>query len=159
MFDAIVVGARCAGAPTAMLLARAGHRVLLLDKGAFGSDTLSTHLIHQPGIATLARWSLLDTLRATGCPPLERVSYEVADIRLEGCARGVEGQRAAYAPLRRVLDAVLVEAAIAAGAEYREKCQVTGLLYDDSGRVVGVEGMHGGRPFSERAHLVVGADG
>lgn len=159
MFDAIVVGARCAGAPTAMLLARAGHRVLLLDKGAFGSDTLSTHLIHQPGIAALARWNLLDTLRATGCPPLQRVSYEVADIRLEGCARGVEGQRAAYAPRRRVLDAVLVEAAIAAGAEYREKCQVTGLLYDDTGRVVGVEGRHGGRPFSERAHLVVGADG
>ncbi|MBA2809794.1 FAD-dependent monooxygenase [Streptomyces sp. KM273126] len=159
MFDAIVVGARCAGAPTAMLLARAGHRVLLLDKGAFGSDTLSTHLIHQPGIATLARWNLLDTLRATGCPPLDRVSYEVADIRLEGCARGVEGQRAAYAPRRHVLDAVLVEAAIAAGAEYREKCQVTGLLYDDTGRVVGVEGRHGGQPFSERAHLVVGADG
>jgi 2-polyprenyl-6-methoxyphenol hydroxylase-like FAD-dependent oxidoreductase len=142
-----------------MLLARAGHRVLLLDKGAFGSDTLSTHLIHQPGVAALARWGLLDTLRATGCPPLDRVSYEVADIRLDGCARGVEGQRAAYAPRRHVLDAVLVRAAIEAGAEYREKCQVTGLLYDDTGRVTGVEGRHGGQPFSERAHLVIGADG
>lgn len=159
MFDAIVVGARCAGAPTAMLLARAGHRVLLLDKGAFGTDTLSTHLIHQPGVAALARWNLLDPLRATGCPPLDRVSYEVADIRLEGCARGTGGQRAGYAPRRRVLDAVLVEAAIAAGAEYREKCQVTGLLYDDTGRVAGVVGRYGGQPFSERAHLVVGADG
>jgi flavin-dependent dehydrogenase len=159
MFDAIVVGARCAGAPTAMLLARAGHRVLLLDKGAFGSDTLSTHLIHQPGVAALARWGLLDAVRATGCPPLDRVSYEVADIRLEGCARGVEGQRAAYAPRRRVLDPVLVEAAVAAGVEYRERCVVTGLLHDTSGRVVGVEGRHDGRPFRERAHLVVGADG
>ncbi|GAA3786243.1 FAD-dependent oxidoreductase [Streptomyces phyllanthi] len=159
MFDAIVVGARCAGAPAAMLLARGGHRVLLLDKGAFGSDTLSTHLIHQPGVAALARWDLLDTVRATGCPPLDRVSYEVADIRLEGCARGTEGQRAGYAPRRHVLDAILVEAAVAAGAEYRERCAVTGLLYDETGRVIGVEGRHDGRPFSERARLVIGADG
>jgi 2-polyprenyl-6-methoxyphenol hydroxylase-like FAD-dependent oxidoreductase len=70
MFDAIVVGARCAGSPTAMLLARAGHRVLLLERGTFPSDTVSTHVIHQPGVAALARWGLLDELRATGCPPL-----------------------------------------------------------------------------------------
>ncbi|MGW0823050.1 NAD(P)/FAD-dependent oxidoreductase [Streptomyces sp. NPDC002845] len=159
MFDAIVVGARCAGAPAAMLLARAGHRVLLLDKAAFGTDVLSTHLIHQPGVATLARWGLLDTLRASGCPPLDRVSYEVADVRLDGCARGVEGQRAGYAPRRTVLDPILIEAAVAAGVEYREKCQVTELLYDEDGRVVGVEGRHGGQAFSERAHLVIGADG
>jgi flavin-dependent dehydrogenase len=159
MFDAIVVGARCAGAPAAMLLARAGHRVLLLDKAAFGTDTLSTHLIHQPGVAALARWNLLDSVRATGCPPLDKVSYEVADIRLEGCARGVEGQRAGYAPRRHVLDPILVQAAIAAGAEYREKVTVTGLLHDDTGRVVGVEGRHAGRAFTERAHLVIGADG
>jgi flavin-dependent dehydrogenase len=143
-----------------MLLARAGHRVLLLDKGAFGSDVLSTHLIHQPGVAALARWGLLDTVLATGCPPLDPVSYEVADIRLEGLARGVEGQRAGYAPRRRVLDPVLVEAAIAAGVEYREKCQVTGLLYDEEGRVVGVRGKYsGGGGFTERARLVIGADG
>ncbi|GGZ26565.1 NAD(P)/FAD-dependent oxidoreductase [Streptomyces poonensis] len=161
MYDAIVVGARCAGAPTAMLLARAGHRVLLLDKGAFGSDVLSTHLVHQPGVAALARWGLLDAVRATGCPPLDRVRYEVTgtDIRLDGCARGVEGQRAGYAPRRHALDPVLVRAAVAAGAEYRERCAVTGLLYDDTGRVVGVEGRHAGRAFTERARLVIGADG
>jgi flavin-dependent dehydrogenase len=159
MFDAIVVGARCAGAPTAMLLARAGHRVLMLDRAAFPSDTLSTHLIHQPGVAALARWGLLETVRATGCPPLDRAVYEVADIRLEGCARGVEGQHAGYAPRRHVLDAILVDAAVAAGVDFRERSSVTRLLRDDTGRVIGVEGKHGGRSFTERAHLVIGADG
>ncbi|MEV4334907.1 NAD(P)/FAD-dependent oxidoreductase [Streptomyces sp. NPDC049597] len=159
MFDAIVVGARCAGAPTAMLLARAGYRVLVLDRASFPSDTLSTHLIHQPGVAALARWGLLETVRASGCPPLDHAVYEVADIRLEGCARGVEGQRAGYAPRRHVLDAILVDAAVAAGAEFRDRCSVTGLLYDDTGRVVGVEGRHGARTFTERARLVIGADG
>ncbi|MFD1663411.1 FAD-dependent oxidoreductase [Streptomyces caeni] len=159
MFDAIVVGARCAGATTAMLLARAGHRVLLLDKAPPGTDTLSTHLIHQPGVAALARWGLLDAVRASGCPPLEHALYEVADIRLQGCARGVEGQQAGYAPRRHVLDPILVEAAAAAGVEVRHHCRVTGLVRDESGRIAGVEGAHGGRSFTERARLVIGADG
>ncbi|RKT89275.1 Dehydrogenase (flavoprotein) [Saccharopolyspora antimicrobica] len=159
MFDAIVVGARCAGSPTAMLLARAGHRVLLLDRASFPSDTLSTHVIHQPGVAALARWGLLDAVRASGCPPLEHARYEVADIRIEGCARGVAGQRAGYAPRRYVLDTILVEAAVSAGAELREGCRITGLLHDESGRVVGVEGSHHGARFAERARLVIGADG
>ncbi|MFI1092858.1 FAD-dependent oxidoreductase [Streptomyces sp. NPDC020917] len=159
MFDAIVVGARCAGAPTAMLLARAGYRVLLLDKAPAGTDTLSTHLIHQPGVAALARWGLLDQVRATGCPPLENVVYEIADVHLEGCARGVEGQRAGYAPRRHVLDGILADAAAEAGVEVRDRSQVTGLLRDATGRVVGVEGRRQQQPFTERAHLVIGADG
>ncbi|MFI0372071.1 NAD(P)/FAD-dependent oxidoreductase [Actinomadura sp. 1N219] len=159
MYDAIVVGARCAGSPTAMLLARAGHRVLLLDRAAFPSDTLSTHLIHQPGVAALARWGLLDAVRSSGCPPVERVRYRVADVRLDGRARGVDGQRAAYAPRRHVLDTLLVRAATAAGAELREHSRITGLLRDDTGRVIGVEGDHQGRPFTETARLVIGADG
>ncbi|WP_052847277.1 NAD(P)/FAD-dependent oxidoreductase [Streptomyces avicenniae] len=159
MFDAIVIGARCAGAPTAMLLARAGYRVLLLDKAQPGTDTLSTHLVHQPGVAALARWGVLEQVRASGCPPLERVSYEIADIRLEGCGRGVEGQRSGIAPRRQVLDAILADAAVASGVELRDRCTVTGLLRDDDGRVVGVEGTHRRRAFTERAHLVIGADG
>ncbi len=159
MFDAIVVGARCAGSPTAMLLARAGYRVLMLDRAGFPSDTLSTHLVHQPGVAALARWGLLDQVRATGCPPLDRAVYEVADVRLEGCSNGVEGQQAGYAPRRHILDTVLVEGAVADGVEFREQCSVSGLLRDDSGRVVGVEGTYRGSKFTERAHLVIGADG
>ncbi|GHD87310.1 NAD(P)/FAD-dependent oxidoreductase [Streptomyces naganishii] len=159
MYDVIVVGARCAGASTALLLARAGHRVLMLDKSAYGSDVLSTHLVHQPGVAALARWGLLERVRASGCPPLKRTVYEVADIRIEGCARGVEGQRTGFAPRRRVLDPVLVDAAVEAGVEFRDRCRVTGLLRDDTGRVVGVEGRRGNGTFTERAHLVIGADG
>ncbi|QNP68413.1 FAD-dependent monooxygenase [Streptomyces roseirectus] len=159
MFDAIVVGARCAGAPTAMLLSRAGFRVLLLDKTAYGTDTLSTHLLHQPGVAALERWGLLDALRDTGCPPIERVRYEVGDVLLEGCARGVDGQRAAYSPRRHILDPLLIDAAVADGAEYRERYEVNGLVHDDTGRVVGVRGRSGGHTFTETARLVIGADG
>lgn len=158
-FDAIVVGARCAGSPTAMLLARAGYRVLLLDRAEFPSDTLSTHLVHQPGIAALARWGLLQRVVDSGCPPLDRVLYEVGDVRLTGSGRGVEGQRAGYAPRRYVLDAILLEGAVAAGVEFRERCVVSDLLRDGDGRVVGVAGSHRGTPFTERARLVVGADG
>ena len=64
MYDAIVVGARCAGSPTAMLLARKGYRVLLVDKASFPSDTMSTHYIHQPGISRLNRW--VETFRKAG---------------------------------------------------------------------------------------------
>ncbi|MEU6083526.1 NAD(P)/FAD-dependent oxidoreductase [Streptomyces sp. NPDC047108] len=159
MFDVIVVGARCAGSPTAMLLARAGYRVLMLDRQEFPSDTLSTHLVHQPGVAALARWGLLDRVRASGCPPLRRAVYEVEDIRLEGCGRGVEGQTAGYAPRRHVLDAILVEGAVEAGVEFRSGCRVRGLLRDGAGRVVGVEGRRGSEPFTEQARLVIGADG
>ncbi|MFE3263627.1 NAD(P)/FAD-dependent oxidoreductase [Streptomyces sp. NPDC059215] len=159
MYDAIVVGARCAGAPTALLLARAGYRVLVLDKSAYGSDTVSTHLVHQPGIAALARWGVLEQVRASGCPPLERTLYQVADVHIEGCARGIAGQRAKFAARRHILDALLVDAAIAAGAEFRERCRVSSLLRDETGRVVGVAGRHEGRMFTERARLVIGADG
>lgn len=159
MFDAIVVGARCAGSPTAMLLARAGYRVLLLDRSDPATDTLSTHVIHQPGVAALARWGLLDRIRASGCPPLERVVYQVEDVCLTGSSRGVDGQRSAYAPRRYLLDPVLADAAVEAGAEFRSRCSVTGLLYDDSGRVRGVRFKHDGRELTERARLVIGADG
>lgn len=159
MFDVIVVGARCAGSPTAMLLARAGFRVLLLDRSERGTDTLSTHVIHQPGVAALARWGLLDRVRATGCPPVDRVLYRVEDVRLEGRSGGVDGQEAAYAPRRHLLDPVLSDAAAEAGADYRTRCTVTGLLRDENGRVRGVRAKHRGREFTEQARLVIGADG
>ena len=75
-YDAIVVGARCAGSPTAMLLARKGYRVLVIDRATFPSDTVSTHLIHPPGIAALGRWGLLDRLTATGCPPIDTYLFD-----------------------------------------------------------------------------------
>ena len=158
-WDVIVVGARCAGAPTAMLLARAGARVLLLDKARFPRDTLSTHYIHQPGVACLAEWGLLDEVAATGCPPLDRAVYQVADVRLVGCSMPVDGQRAAYAPRRDVLDPILANAAAASGADFRDGCAVNDLLREED-RVVGVRYTdRSGRSHEERAALVVGADG
>src|SRR6266576_6933351 len=95
-YDAIVVGARCAGSPTAMLLARKVYRVLLVDRASFPSDTLSTHLIHAPGVAALHRWGLLDQVVATGCPPVGRYSFDFGPITLAG-APGTTDSPYAYA--------------------------------------------------------------
>ncbi|QCX81940.1 hypothetical protein C9F11_41800 [Streptomyces sp. YIM 121038] len=159
MYDVIVVGARCAGSPTAMLLARAGHRVLLLDRVRFPRDTLSSHYIHQPGTALLDRWGLLAAVRDSGCPPLERVRYEAADVSVSGCSPPVGGRRAGWAPRRHVLDPLLADAAVAAGAELRQGCRVDDLLFDGD-RVTGVAyTTPRGQRSVERARLVVGADG
>jgi flavin-dependent dehydrogenase len=117
MFDAIVVGARCAGAPTAMLLARKGYRVLLVDKSTFPSDqVLSTHLVWQPGIACLDRWGLLPEIVASGCPALSEARFDVGPVVLGGAFPPADGDVAeAYAPRRTVLDQILVKSAVAAG--------------------------------------------
>lgn len=159
MYDVIVVGARCAGAPTAMLFSRSGYRVLLLERHRWPKDTLSTHYIHQPGVARLARWGVLDDVVATGCPPVERISYQTADIRLSGCSLPVEGFRTGYAPRRHLLDPVLTRAAAEAGVVFQEGCPVEDLLVRDD-RVVGVRyRTPGGGVVEEQARLVVGADG
>ena len=82
MYDVIVVGARCAGGPTAMLLARRGYRVLLVDRATFPSDTLSTHFIKPPGVAMLRRWGLLDQVIASGCPPVTRFRFDYGPVVL-----------------------------------------------------------------------------
>lgn len=158
MYDVIVVGARCAGAPTAMLFARAGYRVLMVDRARFPRDTMSTLYIHQPGVAILQRWGLLGAVAGTGCPPMDRASYQVADVRLEGCSWPVDGISAAYAPRRYLLDRILADAAVAAGAEFREQCTVDDLLFEGD-RVVGVTVRTAAGRSEERARLVVGADG
>ena len=155
MYDAIIVGGRCAGAPTAMLLARAGRRVLLVDRAAFPSDTLSTHYIHQPGVAALRRWGVLDQLAASGCPPIRRFTLDVGPFALQGTPPPIDGVDAAYSPRRQVLDRILAVAAARAGVEVRERFAVDELLYED-GRVVGVANRDG---VTERARIVIGADG
>ena len=154
MYDAIVLGARAAGSPTAMLLARKGHRVLLVDRAEFPSDTLSTHYIHQPGVARLARWGLLDRLVASGCPPSREVVFDVGPFALTGAPLPADAQADAYAPRRTVLDAILLEAAAAAGAEVRTGFAVDELVFED-GVVAGVRS----GAIVERARIVVGADG
>ena len=88
MYDVIIVGARCAGSPTAMLLARRGYRVLAVDRASFPSDTISTHLIHPPGVAALGRWGLLDRLLATGCPAIHTYLFDVGPFTLSGTPGG-----------------------------------------------------------------------
>ena len=158
-YDAIVVGARCAGAPTAMLLAQRGHRVLLVDRSRFPSDTLSTLVIQPPGVAALDRWGLLGEVKATGCPPIEQYRFDFGPVVISGRPRSVEGHSIAIAPRRTLLDKLLVDAADRAGVEVREGFTVEGLLIDD-GAVVGIRGQaDGGGEVVETARVVIGADG
>lgn len=159
MYDVIVIGARCAGSPAAMLFAQQGYRVLLLEKARFPQDTLSSHYIHQPGVALLDQWGLLDELRTAGCQPINHQSYEAPGVRLDGFSLPVGDQRTTYAPRRFVLDPILAAGAVAAGVEFRESCAVTDLVFEDD-RVVGVRyTTPGGTEATDRAKLVVGADG
>ena len=158
-FDAIVVGARCAGSPTAMLLAQKGYRVLVVDRSTFPSDTVSTHFIHAPGVAALRRWDLLDKIVATGCPPVVTYSFDFGPITISGTPLPADGHSTAYAPRRTVLDTLLVDAASSAGAEVREGFTVDEIVFED-GRVAGIRGRDGsGRTITERARVVIGADG
>lgn len=159
MYDVIVIGARCAGSPTAMLFAQQGYRVLLLEKVQFPLDKLSSHYIHQPGVALLARWGLLDKLREAGCRPIDHESYEGPGVRLDGFSLPVDGRRTTYAPRRFVLDPILAAGAVAAGVEFRESCAVNNLIFEDD-RVVGVRyTTPAGAQATDLARLVVGADG
>jgi len=159
-YDAIVVGARCAGSPTAMLLARAGLRVLLVDRATFPSDTVSTHAVHAPGVAALRRFGLLEQLEATGCPRVPRYSYDFGPFAISGSPSPADGDVSyAYGPRRTVLDKLLVDAAAEAGAEVRQGFVVEELVFD-GGTVTGLRGhARGGRTVTESARVVIGADG
>ena len=157
IYDAIVVGARCAGAPTAMLLARKGYRVLLVDRASFPSDTVSTHMIHAPGVAALNRWGLLDSVRASGVPAVTTYSFDFGPFAISGSPWPVDGIDTGYAPRRTVLDTILVEAAAAAGADVRTQFNVDEVLFTD-GVVTGIRG-HSRTPMVEKARVVIGADG
>src|SRR6186997_1968399 len=158
-YDVIVVGARCAGAPTAMLLARKGHRVLLVDQASFPSDTLSTHMIHAPGIAALRRWGVLDQVIASGAPPIDTYSFDFGPFTIAGTPRPADGSSTGYAPRRTILDKILVDAAAEAGVEVREQFTVDDVVFEDNA-VVGIRGhAKDGGEVLERARVVIGADG
>ncbi len=158
-YDAIVVGARCAGSPTAMLLARKGYRVLVVDRASFPSDTVSTHFIHAPGVAALHRWGLLDQVIASNCQPVDTYSFDFGPVTISGTPRPSDGIATAYAPRRTILDTILVDEAARAGAEVREHFTVEEIVIED-GTVVGIRGHgEGGQSVVERARVVIGADG
>lgn len=158
-YDVIVIGARCAGAPTALLLARMGHRVLLVDRTTFPSDTVSTHFVHAPGVAALERWELRDRLARTGCPPVRTYRFDFGPFTIEGSPRPIDAVADGYCPRRTVLDEMLVRAAAEAGVEVREAFSVDEVVIDGD-RVVGIRGKGtGSETVTERATVVVGADG
>jgi menaquinone-9 beta-reductase len=159
-YDAIIVGARAGGAATAMLLARRGLRVLVVDRSRYGSDTLSTHALMRTAVLQLDRWGVLDAVRASGAPPIREVAFHYPDETVSVRIRPSDGVDALYAPRRSRLDRILVDAAREAGAEVRFGVIVDELQKDDSGRVIGIVGRDElGDSFSPRGGIVIGADG
>ena len=159
MHDVIIVGARVAGSATALLLARAGLKVLVVDRAAFPSDTLSTHQVQVPGVARLARWGLLDAIMAAGTPSTRSVRFDQGAAAFTARVPACDGVDMMCSPRRTLLDKVLLDAARAAGAEVRENFITEDLLHD-GGTVTGIRGQEKGSPsVTEHARLVIGADG
>jgi flavin-dependent dehydrogenase len=160
MYDVIVIGARCAGASTAMLLARKGYKVLLVDRATFPKDIPHGHFIHRHGPRRLQRWGLLDRIVAINCPPVTSRTTDYGEIPLTGRELIVDGVALGYGPRRVVLDKVLIDAAVEAGAELREGFTVEGFTTDGD-RITGIRGREKGRgsAVTEWASVTVGADG
>ena len=159
-WDVVVVGGRAAGASTAMLLARAGLRVLCVERARLGSDTLSTHALMRGGTLQLAKWGLLDAVIGAGTPAIKHTVFHYGADSVPVPIRPAAGVDALYAPRRTLIDRLLVEAATAAGAHFRFGCSAVGLEQDRTGRVTGVSvRSRDGSVRAERAGLVIGADG
>ncbi len=159
MYDVVVVGARCAGASLAMLLARRGHRVALVDRAEFPSDTISSHFLWPQGAALLEQWGLLDRLKSQGCEPIPMLTFDFGAVSLSGSVPSVGGVHSAFCPRRTVLDSMLVDAAVEAGAELFDRTSVRSIRWSD-GHACGIDV----KPFSGAgsridARAVVGADG
>lgn len=160
MYDAIVVGARVAGSPSAMRLAQRGYRVLLIDRAKFPSDTMSTLYLQEEAISALSRWGLLEAVVATGCPAIRSWRWGIEEFILDGFPWSPSGLERSYAPRRTALDPILLEAAGRAGAEVRERVSFSDVVRDDSGRVIGIKAKTAeGTTFVEHARVVIGADG
>jgi flavin-dependent dehydrogenase len=160
MYDAIIVGARCAGSSTAMLLARQGFKVLLVDRTTFPSDTISTHILWAHGAEILARWGLLEALAATGLPPIcRRMTFDVGPFALRGTIPDANDGFGGFCPRRTVLDGLLVKAAAECDVEIWESFTVDELLITGD-TVAGVRGHgNGGTAVEEQARVIIGADG
>jgi len=158
-YDVVIVGARCAGAATAMLLARAGLDVLVVEQGARDADTLSTHALMRAGVLQLFRWGLLDAIKSAGTPRIETTTFHYGDDALDIRIKPRDGVDALYAPRRTVLDPLLADSAVRAGAQVVYRTRLTELLRGAQGRVVGVVVERAGRAQRIGADLVIGADG
>lgn len=159
-YDVVVVGARCAGAATAMLLARAGHRVLVVDRGRYATDTLSTHALMRGAVVQLHRWNLLAAVIAAGTTPVRQATFFYGDESVSVPIAPRDGVEALYAPRRYVLDRLLVDAAAAAGADIVYGARIKGLQRSEAGSVTGVVlEDQSGQVHRVASRVVVGADG
>ena len=159
-YDAVIVGARSAGAATAMLLARSGLNVLAIDRGEYASDTLSTHALMRGAVLQLARWGLLSEVMKAGTPPVREAVFHFGDESLTVPVTPRYGVEALYAPRRTLLDSVLVDAARSAGAEVKHGLRVIDLLYSPRRCVKGVVAVDAdGHTERIKAEIVIGADG
>jgi 2-polyprenyl-6-methoxyphenol hydroxylase-like FAD-dependent oxidoreductase len=152
MDDVLIVGGRCAGAPLAMLLARAGLRVHVIERAHQLGDVVSGHMIKPAGVARLRAWGLYDDVLASGVPPLRSIT-----LWLDGQPHPMPTPPPGFepiAPRRTRLDPILLDAAAQAGAHVERGVSVTDVLTDGE-RVTGVATSRGAR----QARLVVGADG
>jgi flavin-dependent dehydrogenase len=157
--DAIVVGARCAGAATAMLLARGGARVVLVDKGAYGTDMLSTHALMRGAVLQLDRWGVLPEIVAGGTPAIRSTTFCYAESDTTVPIEPKYGVSALYAPRRTLLDRVLADAAFKSGVDIRYGVRVDGVKVDSRGRVVAISAVEGGKRRDLEADMIIGADG
>ncbi len=156
----VVVGARVAGASTALLLARAGVRVALVDAAQYGADTVSTHGLMRAGVLQLSRWGLLDRVETAATPPIRRTMFRYPGTEpVRVAIRSSQGVPALYAPRRRLLDRLLVDAAAEAGADVMHRTRVTDLLRESAGRATGVRLLTADGRRDLSAGCVVGADG
>jgi flavin-dependent dehydrogenase len=158
--DIVIVGGRVAGAATAMLLARLGHDVVVVDQASFPSDTVSTHAIARSGVVQLRRWGLLDPVLDSGTPAIRQVTFHAGGESVSRPVKHKAGVSLVVAPRRYVLDTIIAAAAEQAGADVRTGVTVTGVQWDRRGRVAGVYGHdRGGAPIDLGARYVIGADG
>jgi len=159
-YDAVVVGARCAGAATAMLLARSGLRVLLVDRDRRGADTLSTLALMRAGVLQLHRWGLLPAVQQRGVPAIRSTSFVYGDEVITVPIKMRDGVDALFAPRRTVLDPLLADSAAESGADVHYGPRLKGLERGGDGRVIGVvlEGRDG-TLYNVQAGMVIGADG
>ncbi|MEO1059807.1 MAG: NAD(P)/FAD-dependent oxidoreductase [Actinomycetota bacterium] len=159
-YDVVVVGARAAGASTAMLLARSGLRVLAIDRQTYGSDTLSSHALMRGAVRRLANWGLLDELWDRGTPVIRRTSFGYGDEALTLDIRPEPGVPGLAAPRRTLLDPVLVDGAVAAGVEVLHETRFLDVTRSATGRVDGIRlATPSGEIRTVGAGLVIGADG
>lgn len=158
-FDAIVVGARVAGSAAAIVLARGGRRVLLVDKDAFPSDRLSTHIVLGAGAGVLARMGVMEMLERAGGVRYDSVHTIGPEFEYRGALTrdGVDDRGLCLG--RVLMDASMIDAARSfESVDFRERFRLTDLLIEDDA-VVGIRGEDPSGVHEVRAPLTIGADG